>query len=54
MTSVLKYAVLVLSLALTATLHAKSIDDSSQVQKLSKAQIECLSKTEHFIKDACL
>lgn len=42
MTSILKYAVLVLSLSLTATLHAKSINDSSQVQKLSKAQIECL------------
>ena len=43
MTSVLKYAVLVLSVTLTATLHAKSINDSSQAQKLSKAQIECLS-----------
>ena len=43
MTSILKCAVLVLSLSLTATLHAKSINDSPQVQKLSKAQIECLS-----------
>ena len=42
MTSILKYAVLVLSLSLTATLQAKSINDSSQTQKLSKAQIECL------------
>lgn len=42
MTSILKYAVLVLSVTLTATLQAKSINDSSQVQKLSKAQIECL------------
>ena len=43
MTSILKYAVLVLSVTLTATLQAKSINDSSQVQKLSKSQIECLS-----------
>ena len=42
MTSILKCAVIVLSLSLTATLQAKSINDSSQVQKLSKAQIECL------------
>lgn len=42
MTSILKYAVLVLSVTLTATLHAKSINDSSHAQKLSKAQIECL------------
>ena len=43
MTSILKYAVLVISLSLTATLQAKSINDSSHAQKLSKAQIECLS-----------
>ena len=43
MTSILKCAVIVISLSLTATLQAKSIDDSSQVQKLSKAQIECLN-----------
>ena len=42
MTSILKYAVLVLSLALTSTLQAKSINDSSQVQKLSNKQIQCL------------
>ena len=42
LTTILKYAVLVLSVTLTATLQAKSINDSSQVQKLSKAQIECL------------
>ena len=42
MTSILKYVVIVLSVTLTATLQAKSINDSSQVQKLSKAQIECL------------
>ena len=47
MTSILKYAVLVLSVTLTATLQAKSINDSSQVQKLSKAQIECLSKAAY-------
>ena len=44
MTSILKYAVLAISVTLTATLQAKSINDSSQVQKLSKSQIECLSK----------
>ena len=40
--SILKYAVLALSVTLTATLQAKSINDSSQAQKLSKSQIECL------------
>ena len=48
MTSILKYAVIVLALSLTATLQAKSINDSSQVQKLSKAQIECLIKNAYF------
>ena len=48
MTSILKYAVLVLSVTLTATLQAKNINDSSQVQKLSKAQIECLIKNAYF------
>ena len=48
MTSILKYAVLALSLSLTATLHAKSINDSSQVQKLSNKQIECLIKNAYF------
>ena len=43
MASILKYAVLALSVTLTATLQAKSINDSSHAQKLSKAQIECLS-----------
>ena len=43
MTSILKYAVLVLSLSLTATLHAETDPKQPQVQKLSKAQIECLS-----------
>ena len=42
MTSILKYAVLVLSLSLTATLQAETNPKQSQVQKLSKAQIECL------------
>ena len=40
--SILKCAVLAFSVTLTATLQAKSINDSSQAQKLSKAQIECL------------
>ncbi len=48
MTSILKYAVLVLSVTLTTTLQAKSINDSSQVQKLSKAQIECLVRNAYF------
>lgn len=48
LTTILKYAVLVLSLSLTATLHAKSINDSSQTQKLSKAQIECLVRNAYF------
>lgn len=47
LTTILKYAVLVLSVTLTATLHAKSINDSSQVQKLSKSQIECLSRAAY-------
>ena len=38
----LKCAVIVISLSLTTTLQAKSTNDSSQVQKLSKSQIECL------------
>lgn len=43
LTTTLKYAVLVLSLSLTATLHAETNPKQSQVQKLSKSQIECLS-----------
>ena len=43
MTSILKYAVLVLSLSLTATLQAETDPKQSKVHKLSKAQIECLS-----------
>ena len=42
MTSILKYAVLVLSVTLTATLQAETDPKQSQVQKLSKSQIECL------------
>ena len=42
MTSILKYAVLTLSVTLTATLHAKTNPKQSHAQKLSKAQIECL------------
>ena len=45
--SILKYAVLAISVTLTATLQAESINDSSQAQKLSKAQIECLSKAAY-------
>lgn len=48
MTSILKCAVIVISLSLTSTLQAESINDSSQVQKLSKAQLECLSKAAYF------
>ena len=43
LTTILKCAVLALSVTLTTTLQAKSINDSAQVQKLSKSQIECLS-----------
>ena len=40
--------VIALSASITATLQAKSINDSSQVQKLSKAQIECLVRNTYF------
>ena len=43
MTSILKCAVIVLSVTLTATLQAETNPKQSQVQKLSKSQIECLS-----------
>ena len=43
MTSILKCAVLVLSVTLPATLQAETNPKQSQVQKLSKSQIECLS-----------
>ena len=43
MTSILKCAVLALSVTLTATLHAETDPKQSKVQKLSKSQIECLS-----------
>ena len=42
MTSILKYAVLVISVTITATLQAETDPKQSQVQKLPKAQIECL------------
>lgn len=42
LTTILKCAVIVLSLSLTATLQAETNPKQSQVQKLSKAQIECL------------
>ena len=47
-TSTLKYAVLVLSLSLTATLHAETDPKQSQVQKLSKSQVECLVRNAYF------
>ena len=47
MTSILKCAVLVLSVTLTATLQAETNPKQSQVQKLSKAQIECLSRVAY-------
>lgn len=40
--------VFVLLASITATLHAKSINDSSQVQKLSNKQIECLVRNAYF------
>ena len=43
MTSILKCAVLVLSVTLTATLQAETNPKQPQTQKFSKAQIECLS-----------
>ena len=42
LTTTLKYAVLAISLALTATLQAETNPKQPQTQKLSKAQIECL------------
>ncbi len=48
MTSTLKCAVLALSVTLTATLQANSINDSSQAQNLSNKQIECLVLNAYF------
>ena len=48
MTSILKYAVLVLSVTLTATLQAETNPKQPQAQKLSKAQIECLVRNAYF------
>lgn len=48
MTSILKYAVIVISLSLTATLQAESNTKQHQEQNLSKAQLECLSKAAYF------
>ena len=48
LTTILKYAVLVLSVTLTATLHAETNPKQSQVQKLSKSQIECLVRNAYF------
>ena len=47
MTSILKCAVLVLSVTLTATLQAETDPKQSQAQKLSKAQVECLSRVAY-------
>ena len=41
-TNILKYAVLALSVTLTATLQAETDPKQSQVQKLSNKQIQCL------------
>ena len=46
--SMLKYAVLAISVTLTATLQAETNPKQSQAQKLSKSQIECLSKAAYF------
>jgi spore germination cell wall hydrolase CwlJ-like protein len=46
-TSILKCAVLVLSVTLTATLQAETDPKQSQVQTLSKTQIECLSRVAY-------
>ena len=46
--SILKHVVLALSVALAGTLHAKSVNDSSHVQTLPKAQIECLIRNAYF------
>ena len=43
MTSILKYAVLAISVTLTATLQAKGVSSTSHAQNLSKQQLECLS-----------
>ncbi len=48
MTSILKCAVIVISLSLTATLQAETDPKQSQVQKLSKSQIECLVRNAYF------
>ena len=43
MTSILKCAVIAISLSLTATLQAETNPKQPHAQKLSKSQIECLS-----------
>ena len=48
MTSILKCAVIALSLTLSATLQAETDPKQSKVQKLSKAQIECLVRNAYF------
>ena len=48
MTSILKCAVLALSVTLTATLQAETNPKQLQTQKLSNKQIECLIKNAYF------
>ena len=47
-TSILKYAILALSVTLTATLQAETDPKQSHAQKLSKSQIECLVLNAYF------
>ena len=48
MASTLKYAVLALSVTLTATLQAESINHTSPTQTLSKSQFDCLVRNAYF------
>ena len=47
-TSILKYAVLALSLTLSATLQAETNPKQPQTQTLSNKQIECLVRNTYF------
>lgn len=46
--SISLYLVLALSASITATLEAKSNPEQSEMQTLSKQQLECLSKAAYF------
>ena len=48
MTSILKCAVIAISLSLTATLQAETNPKQSQTQKLSKSQFDCLVRNAYF------